>query len=375
MESVLLLAQASLTDVCGSDPGLLCWMIYEVTGSEGLAEASEWIGRPLNAVIIMFLAWVVKGIAHRFIARTVDRVIAGRQRDAAAAAAEAEEQARTEERPKLQQRGFARALALQESSERSTQRTRTLGNVMSNVASIVIYTIGVGMALGEFDVNLGPLIASAGIAGVALGFGAQSLVKDFLTGIFMLIEDQYGVGDLINVGEASGMVEVVNLRTTRIRDVNGTLWHVPNGEIRRVANQSQEWARTVLDIEVAYGTDLTEAMAVMKRVADEVWEEAPENATILEEPEIWGVEAFRESSVALRLVMKVEPAEQFATARLVRGRIKEAFDAAGIQIPFPQRTVWINQGDPAPVAAAPGVSGRYAHEEFLPDDPASEEAG
>ena len=172
------------------------------------------------------------------------------------------------------------------------------------------------------------------------------------------------------------MVEVVNLRTTRIRDVNGTLWHVPNGEIRRVANQSQEWARTVLDIEVAYGTNLAEAMEVIKRVADEVWEEAPETATILEEPEIWGVEAFRESSIAIRLVMKVEPGEQYATARLIRGRIKEAFDAAGIQIPFPQRTVWLHQGDPAPLtAAAVGASGTHAHEEFLPDEPAMEETG
>jgi small conductance mechanosensitive channel len=130
----------------------------------------------------------------------------------------------------------------------------------------------------------------------------------------------------------------------------------------------------VLDIEVAYGTDLAEAMDVMKRVADEVWEEAPENATILEEPEIWGVEAFRESSVAIRLVMKVEPAEQFATARLVRGRIKEAFDAAGIRIPFPQRTVWVHQGDPAPVAAVVGASAP-GHEEFLPDESAVEETG
>ena len=355
MEISYLIAQSSLTDVCGSDPGLLCWMIYKGTGSEGLAEASAWIGRPLNAIIILVLAWLVKGMAHRSIARTVERIISGNERDADAAAAEAEQRAKTEDRPNLQRRSVARALALRESSERSAQRTRTLGNVMSSVASIVIYTVGIGMALGEFDVNLGPFIASAGIVGVALGFGAQSLVKDFLSGIFMLVEDQYGVGDLINVGEASGVVEVVNLRTTRIRDLNGTLWHVPNGEIRRVANQSQEWARTVLDIEVAYGTDLAEAMEVIKRAADDVWEEAPENATILDEPEIWGVEAFRESSIAIRLVMKVEPAEQFATARLVRGRIKEAFDAEGIQIPFPRRTVWVHQADAAPVPASAGL--------------------
>jgi small-conductance mechanosensitive channel len=230
------------------------------------------------------------------------------------------------------------------------------------------------MALGEFGVNLAPFIASAGIVGVALGFGAQSLVKDFLSGIFMLLEDQYGVGDIIDVGETSGVVEVVNLRTTRIRDINGTLWHVPNGEIRRVANQSQEWARAVLDIEVAYGTNLAEAMEVIKRVADEVWEEAPENATVLEEPEVWGIEAFGESSIAIRLVMKVEPAEQYATARLVRGRIKEAFEDAGIEIPFPQRTVWLQQAEPLPVGASSAGSGDYPHEDLLPDEVAVEGA-
>ena len=269
--------------------------------------------------------------------------MAGQKQEAAEAAAEAEHRATTEQRANLQQRALARALTLRESSERSTRRTRTVGNVVGNLASILVYLIGIGMALAEFGVNLGPLIAGAGIVGVALGFGAQSLVKDFLSGIFMFIEDQYGVGDIIDVGEASGVVEVVNLRTTRIRDVEGTLWHVPNGEIRRVANKSQEWARTVLDIEVAYDTDIVQAMEVIKRVADDVWEEAPDQATILEEPELWGVEAFGESAIAIRLAMKVEPSEQWATARVIRARIKEAFDAEGIQIPFPQHTVWLHQ--------------------------------
>ena len=367
MEPVFMLAQASLTDVCGADPGLLCWLIFQVTGSEDLAQLSEWIARPLSALIILALAWLANTLARRFIARTVERIIAGQQRQSAEAVAEAEQRASTEQRSNLQQRALARALAVRESSERSTQRTMTVGNVMGNLASIMIYLIGIGMALAEFGVNLGPLIAGAGIVGVALGFGAQSLVKDFLSGIFMFIEDQYGVGDVIDVGEASGVVEVVNLRTTRIRDVNGTLWHVPNGEIRRVANKSQEWARTVLDVEVSYDTNIARAMKVIKRVADEVWEEAPDNATILEEPEIWGVEALGDSAIAIRLAMKVEPSEQWATARLIRGRIKEAFDAAGIRIPFPQHTVWLHQ-----VVSPPDpVGGSAAHaEEHTPKQPA-----
>jgi small-conductance mechanosensitive channel len=352
MGPVFVFGQVSMTEACGTDPGLLCWLIFRISGSEDLAQASDWIARPLSATIILALAWLANRLLRRLISRTVDRVIAGQQQDAAVAAAQAEERATTEQRANLQQRALARALALRESSERSTQRTRTVGNVVGNVASILVYLIGIGMALAEFGVNLGPLIAGAGIVGVALGFGAQSLVKDFLSGIFMFVEDQYGVGDIIDVGEASGVVEVVNLRTTRIRDVEGTLWHVPNGEIRRVANKSQEWARTVLDIEVAYDTNIPRAMEVIKRVADEVWEEAPDDATILEEPELWGIEAFGDSAIAIRLAMKVEPSEQWATARLVRARLKEAFDAEGIRIPFPQHTVWLHQ-----VAARPGPGG------------------
>ncbi|MGD2061514.1 MAG: mechanosensitive ion channel family protein [Acidimicrobiia bacterium] len=342
-EFIHVLAQVSQGDACGDDPGLVCSLILEVTGSDGLAQASDWIARPLNAIVILIFTWLVNVIVRRFITRAVERVIVGQQRDVADAVADAENRARSERRPSLQQRSLARAMALRESSERSTLRTRTVGNVVGSLASGFVYLIGITIALGEFGVNLGPLIAGAGIVGVALGFGAQSLVKDFLSGMFMFIEDQYGVGDVIDIGEATGVVEVVNLRTTRIRDVDGTLWHVPNGEIRRVANKSQEWARAVLDIEVSYDTDMSHAMQVIKRVADQVWDEAHEEATILEEPELWGVEAFGESAIAIRLVMKVEPSEQWATARLIRERIKAAFDAEGIEIPFPQRTVWLRQ--------------------------------
>lgn len=343
MNTVSIHAQSATADACGSDPSTLCELLYDLTGSEALAAASEWIARPLNALVILLVAWIVNRIARRLISRTMARVVARQEEETAQEAAAAEERAGTEEKPTMQRWAISRALALRETGERNTQRTKTLGNVVGSVASIAIYTLAFLMALGEFDIDLGPLIAGAGIVGVALGFGAQSLVKDFLSGVFMLVEDQFGIGDIVDVGDAAGVVEQVNLRTTQIRDVHGTLWHVPNGEIRRVANKSQEWARTVLDIEVAYDTDLETAKQVIKRVADEVWEEAPENATILEEPEVWGLESFGASAVVIRLAMKVEPAEQWATARVVRGRLKEAFDAEGIEIPFPQRTVWMHQ--------------------------------
>jgi small conductance mechanosensitive channel len=253
-----------------------------------------------------------------------------------------------------------------EMSARAQQRARTLGAVLRSVTAIVIFTIAGLMVMGEFDINLGPLIASAGIAGVAIGFGAQSLVKDFLSGIFILIEDQYGVGDIVDVGEAAGVVEQVNLRTTRLRDVNGTLWHVPNGEIRRVGNKSQDWARTVLDVEVAYDTDVGHATEVIKRVADSVWEDDLPEATVLEEPEIWGVEMFGENAIVIRLAMKTEPAEQFTVARMVRGRLKEAFDREGIEIPFPQRTIWV-KGQPGAIEVLAPTAERLGTEDAAPE--------
>jgi len=201
------------------------------------------------------------------------------------------------------------------------------------------------IALGEIGLDLGPLLAGAGIVGLAIGFGAQSLVADFIAGVFVIIEDQYGVGDWVDVGSASGTVERVSLRTTVLRDAHGTVWVVPNGEIRRVGNSSQLWARTVLDLEVAYDTDIDKAATIIKDVADQLWEEQLEVATILEEPVVSGVQSFGADSIAIRLSVKTEPGEQWSTGRILRARIKKAFDTYGIEIPFPQRTVWMHTAD------------------------------
>ena len=228
----------------------------------------------------------------------------------------------------------------------------TLGAVLRSLAGFAVYALAFMVALGELGRDLGPLIAGAGIVGLAIGFGAQSLVADFIAGIFIIIEDQYGVGDYVDVGAASGTVEKVTLRTTVLRDVHGALWVVPNGEIRRVGNSSQLWARTVLDVDVAYDTDIDLAASVIKQVADDVWREGLESATIIEEPEIWGVQNFGADAISIRLAVKTEPGEQWATGRLIRARLKKAFDTNGIEIPFPQRTVWVNQVAERPAPAA-----------------------
>jgi small conductance mechanosensitive channel len=328
-----------LVEACGDSPGLVCEWVYDLTGNEDLSEVAEWfVAKPVKVILTLFLAFVVNRLVRRAINRFVDRLVREREEKA--------EERRQEEADGrltvLRDRAAAKARFLTDQAERGKQRAQALGTVLRSIASLAIYTTALMIALAEFGISLGPLVAGAGIVGVALGFGAQSLVRDFLSGIFMLIEDQYGVGDIIDVGDAAGVVEEVGLRTTRLRDVNGTVWFFPNGEIRRVGNKSQQWARAVLDVEVAYDTNINHAVRVIKETADSVWEDQLDNATVLEEPEIWGVEAFGASSIAIRLVLKVEPGEQFATAREIRKRLKAAFDAEGIEIPFPQRTVWMH---------------------------------
>jgi Mechanosensitive ion channel len=180
--------------------------------------------------------------------------------------------------------------------------------------------------------SLGPLIAGAGIVGVAVGFGSQNLVRDFISGIFMLMEDQYGVGDVVDAGPATGTVEGVGLRTTRLRDVNGTLWHIPNGEIRRVGNRSQGWARALVDVEVAYSTDLDDATRTIEQVAHDLAADPHWASKILEQPEVWGVEELGPDGIRVRLGAKTRPLEQWKVARELRARLKVAFDQAGIEV-------------------------------------------
>jgi moderate conductance mechanosensitive channel len=229
--------------------------------------------------------------------------------------------------------------------QRASMRTETIGGVLHSLTTFVVFGIATLMVLGTFGFNLGPLIAGAGVAGIALGFGAQSLVKDFLSGIFMILEDQFGVGDIIDAGEARGTVEAISLRTTRIRDISGSLWHVPNGEIVRIANMSQMWSRALLDVGVAYETDIRHATRVMTEAAEAMAQEPEWIAFFFEPPEVWGVQALAADQITIRLVAKVTPAKQWAIERELRARLKTAFDEAGIEIPFPQRTVWVRQGE------------------------------
>jgi small conductance mechanosensitive channel len=224
---------------------------------------------------------------------------------------------------------------------RREQRAQALGTLADSVLRVVVWGLAILTALGTVGVNLAPLIAGAGVLGVAIGFGAQGIVKDFLSGVIMLVEDQFGVGDVIDAGPASGVVEEVSLRTTRIRDVNGVVWHVPNGSIARVGNMTQEWSRMLLDVDVAYETDVDRAIVLLGEIIERFQAREDIREMLLGEPmEVLGVTALGDSSVSIRVIAKTVPGQQWAVGRVFRQVVKRELEDAGIEIPYPQRTVW-----------------------------------
>ena len=323
-----------VADACGDDPSWACRQVLDWTdGNEFVARTVDFLlARPLQILIILVVAWVANRLLRRAITRFTTRVLPS---DAVLARLGQDEAAR----------------------RRAKARAETTSQVLRSVAAAVVYTIAGFMVLGQLGINLGPLLAGAGIAGIAIGFGAQSLVRDFLSGIFMLLEDQYGVGDVVDVGHTSGVVEAVTLRTTRIRDLEGTLWHVPNGEIVRVANHTQQWARAVLDVRVPYDADLEHATEVVVRTARALRGEEGPGGRILAEPELWGVEDVGPDGVVLRLVVQTKPGAQWSVRRELWARLKAAFDAEGIGAAVPQQALWVREGrQPArPPAGSPRV--------------------
>lgn len=233
------------------------------------------------------------------------------------------------------------------------QRRKTLGTVFTTAGILVIATVTLMMVLSELGIDLGPLLATAGVAGLAIGFGAQTLVKDFIGGIFILIEDQYSMGDVVDVAGVGGVVEQVNLRTTVLRDLQGVVHVVPNGEIRVVSNKTKEWSRAVLEIGVAYHEDPDRVIAILGEVAKETYEDPVFGALLLEEPVVPGVERFEDSSIVIRMMAKTVPLKQWDVAREIRRRIKHKFVEEGVEIPFPQRVVWTHHVEGPSAAPSP----------------------
>jgi small conductance mechanosensitive channel len=220
---------------------------------------------------------------------------------------------------------------------RIVQRARTIGLVLSNLLTAGLTISALIAILSEFGIAIGALAAGAGILGAALGFGAQSLVRDFLAGLFIVVEDQFGVGDFVDLGTATGIVESIRLRVTQVRDPEGTVWYVRNGEIIRVGNQSQGWSRIILDLPLAYDTDLEKAKKVLESAAAKLTETPALKTGLIGKAEVWGVQALAGEEVVFRLVQQVRPSKKDVITRALRLEAKKALDKAGIRLATPDQ--------------------------------------
>jgi small conductance mechanosensitive channel len=313
------------------DGSWTCAAVLDWTGNKWLAHTSAWlIGRPAAIVGIAVVAFLVRWLAHRAIDRIVLRaesgVLPGRVLP-------------DKLRPGRRKEPEKPVAVSTQGASRRVQRAKSLGSLLKSLTTGLIFGVAAVMIVAECGINIVPIITSAGVVGIAIAFGAQSLVKDFMSGVAMMLEDQYGVGDVVDLGSATGTVESVGLRITRVRDVNGTVWYVRNGEIVRVGNMSQNWARTVLDVSVRNTEEVARVQRVLEEVAVGLWKDKEFASEILEQPEVWGVQSLYPGAVVVRVALKTAPLEQWAVAREMRKRIKERFDRDGIEMPLPQRVV------------------------------------
>jgi small-conductance mechanosensitive channel len=267
-----------------------------------------------TVVGVVVLRWVL----HRAIDRVVDRALTR------AAAHESEKPGRTS-------RVLAQATGLDEA--RKTQRAATMGAILKSTTTFVIVTLALLTIMASIGVPLAPLLTSAGIGGIALAIGAQTLVRDALSGIFMMLEDQYGVGDVINTGEIIGTVEDVTLRITRVRDSDGVIWYVRNGEIARIGNHSQGWSTAMVDIQIGYNENLDTVIALIHDVVHELVATPEWTMRLLEEPVVAGVESMSGGVITIRILGKCAPNENLPVSREIRRLVKTALDAAGIRSP------------------------------------------
>jgi small conductance mechanosensitive channel len=268
----------------------------------------------LTVVVSFLVWWLIVRLIRRVTDKAKDRL--------------------TQERP-----GMARAaehtqeLTAVLMTARREQRAEALGQLLKSITTFTIVSLALLIILGQLGVNLAPLIASAGVIGVALGFGAQTLVKDFLSGVFLVLEDQFGVGDVVDLGPATGTVEEVTLRVTRIRDLSGVVWYVRNGEILRVANRSQGWTMAVVDVPVAYNEDLDRVRRIIEEVGARMDADGAYDGILFGTPSYAGVESVSGEAVFVRVTAKAAPDQQMSASRALREQIKLAFDKAGVRVP------------------------------------------
>ncbi len=282
------------------------------------AAVGDWLltdGLRILATVV--IAFIVRWLLHRFVSRMVTMMTARSAR-------------RDDE---LNRAGRMLAGMSETTHERYIQRMTTLGSLLRSITTFVVFGITALTVMALLGIPLAPLLASAGVGGVALGFGAQSLVKDFLSGIFMIIEDQYGVGDVIDTGQASGVVQEVSLRITRLRDINGVTWYIRNGEIARIGNMTKGSSNAVVDIPVAYNEDLDKVLGVITQVTVDFAKDPDWADKLIEAPSVLGVEKMVGAMMTIRVLAPCAPGQNWAIQRELRQRAKIALDAAGVKAP------------------------------------------
>ena len=338
----------TLNGNCGDDPGIACRLAWDLSHSTTAAQLVKvYLAGPVSQAgriaFIIVLALFVRAILHRVINKITER--------AATASLPVAPNGRVHKA----------AVAIHATgTERREQRARALGSILRSAISVIVFGIAALTILGILGFNLAPLLASTAVLGVALGFGAQNLVRDYLAGLLMLVEDHYGVGDTINADVATGTVEAMTLLTTRLRDVNGVVWHIRNGTIEAVGNESQGWSRAVIDYPVPYGEDLAKIRALMEQAANSLYHERGWKKLMLENPEVWGAQELSSKEVTMRLVAKTAPMRQWEVARELRARVKAVLDAAGVQPQGPD-TIVVSAPPAlaAPAGDAEGAEGRH----------------
>ncbi|MBF4601409.1 mechanosensitive ion channel [Frigoribacterium sp. VKM Ac-1396] len=271
-------------------------------------------GVPIRIAAILLIAVLLRVALHFTIRRVVDQVVNGIKR-----------------KQNVDDTQALMASPLQ--AVRVVQRTRTLGSVLNNVVTVVVAAIALVLILGELDFNVVAIVSAAGVVGAGLAFGAQNIVKDMLNGIFMVAEDQLGVGDVVDVGPAAGVVEAVGIRVTQIRDVNGVLWFVRNGEILRVGNMSQGWTRVVIDLAVPYSADVDQVQDAMLNTANELAAIPKWKRAIIDQPEVWGIQSIADEHVIIRIVAKTRSSDRDNVDRELRSRLKKTLDGMDIVLP------------------------------------------
>jgi moderate conductance mechanosensitive channel len=347
---------STLTGNCGSDPGIACRLTWDLSHSSTAAQVVRvYLAGPATRVgrivFIIILALLVRAIAVRLIRKVAERAATVTLPAGASG------------------RAHKAAVAVHMSgSERRAQRARALGSILRSGISAIIFGVAALTILGILGFNLAPLLASTTVLGVALGFGAQNLVRDYLAGILMLTEDHYGVGDTIKVGTTSGTVEGMSLLTTVIRDVNGVVWHIRNGTIDSVGNESQGWSRAVIDYPVPYGEDLGRIRSLMEQASSGLYRERGWKKLMLEKPEVWGAQELSSKEVTMRIVAKTAPMRQLEVGRELRARVKMTLDAAGVPPAGPDTIVITSPGAQAEVSGAAATSNGHEYATVMAAD-------